>query len=75
MIHMLTVSERKTVGMLQGALYHTIPIPTEGANLRFQECVMYLGVILQGGLKIDHHVTETPNKTKRLFHALARLGG
>ena len=35
----------------------------------------YLGVILQGGLKIDDHVTETANKAKRVFHALARLGG
>ena len=28
-----------------------------------------------GGLKIDDHVTETANNAKRLFHALARLGG
>ena len=26
-------------------------------------------------LKIDDHVTETANKAKQLFHALARLGG
>ena len=74
----LTVSERKTVGMLlKGALHHHRPpaIPTVGGNLRFRESVRYLGVILQGGLKIDDHVTETANKAKRLFHALARLGG
>ena len=34
-----------------------------------------MGVILQGGLKIEHHVTETANKAKWLFHALAQLGG
>ena len=32
-----------------------------------------MGVILQGGLKIDPHMTETANMVKRLFHALARL--
>ena len=70
----LTVFERKTVEMLlKGALHHRRPsaIPNAGGNLRFQESVRYLGVILQGGLKIDHHVTETANKAKRLFHALA----
>ena len=73
----LTVSERKIVGMLlKGALhYHRPPaIPTACGNLRFRESVGYLGVILQGGLKIDLHMTETGNKAKRLFHALARLG-
>ena len=47
----LTVSERKTVGMLlKGALHHRRPqaIPTAGGNLRFRESVRYLGVILQG---------------------------
>jgi hypothetical protein len=65
----LTVSERKTVGtLLNGALhYHRPPtIPTAGGNLRFQECVRYLKVILQEDVKIDHHVTETANKAKRL---------
>ena len=74
----LTDSEKKTVGMLlKGALHHhrSPAIPTAGGNPRFQECTRYLGIILQRGLKIDHHVTETANKAKRLFHALARLGG
>ena len=74
----LTVSERKTVGMLlKGALHHRRPtaIPTAGGNLIFRERVRYLGVILQRGLKMDDHVTETAKKAKRLFHALARLGG
>ena len=65
----LTVSERKTVGMLlKGALHHHRPpaIPTVGGNLRFRES-------LQGGLKIDDHVTETANKAKRLLHALPDL--
>ena len=74
----LTFSERKTVGMLlKGALHHRRPpaLPTAGDNLRFRESFRYLGGILQGGLKIDDHVTETANKAKRLFHALARFGG
>ena len=61
----LTVSERKTVGMLlKGALHHRRPpaILTVGCNLIFRECVRYLGVILQGGLKINDHVTETAKK-------------
>ena len=48
----LTISERKIVGMLlKGALHHRRPmaIHTAGGNLRFQESVRYLGVILQGG--------------------------
>ena len=74
----LTVSEWKTVGMLlKGELHHRRPpaIPTARGILRFRESVRYLGVTLQGGLNIDDHVTETAKKAKRLFHALARLGG
>ena len=54
----LTVSERKTVGiLLKRALHHHRPpvIPTAGGNLRFRENVRYLGGILQGDLKIDDH--------------------
>ena len=63
--------------LLKGALHHRRPpaIPTVGGNLRFQESVRYLGVLLQGGFKIDRHMTETANKAKQLFHALARLEG
>ena len=63
--------------LLKGELHHRRPptIPTAGGNLRFQESVRYLGVILHGILKIDHHVTETAIKANRLFHALTRLGG
>ena len=52
--------------MILGAVHRS---PTAGGNLRFRESVRYLGVILQGGLKIDDHLTETAN------NALARLGG
>ena len=41
--------------LLKGVLHHRRPpaIPTAEGNLRFRESVRYLGVILQGSLKID----------------------
>ena len=36
-------------------------------NFKFQHGVKYLGVILQGGLRIDRHLPEKENRAKLLF--------
>jgi hypothetical protein len=58
----LTKEESRDAAVGSAAPPSTTGLPTACGNL-------------QGGLKIDDHVTETANKAKRFFHAFSRLGG
>ena len=72
----LTLSEQKTEMLLvKGKLDAERPpiIKISGRNVRMEQAIKYLGVHLEGGLKVNKHVEAITGKCQKLFNSLARV--
>ena len=72
----LALSARRTEMLLvKGKLDAERPpiIKISSSNVRMEQAIKYLGVHLEGGLKIYRHVQEITGKCQKLFSSLARV--
>ena len=72
----LTLSAQKTEMLLvKGKLDAERPpiIKISGRNVRMEQAIKYLGMHLEGGLKVNRHVQEITAKCQKLFSSLARV--